>query len=95
MTSDAKRDTYRGFDDAYTHAMELALTPFVAGALGYLLDRVIGTVPVMTIIFLMLAVVATFIKMYYTYDARMKEHDAESPWGRAAAVRAERGHPSR
>jgi F0F1-type ATP synthase assembly protein I len=95
MTSDHTRDTYRGFDDAYTHAMELALTPVVAGALGYVLDRFMGTVPVMAIVFLLLAVVANFIKMYYAYDARMKQHDAESPWGRAAAAKAQRGQASR
>ncbi len=65
--------------------MELALTPIVAGGIGYLFDRLIGTVPVLTIIFLVLAVVASFIKMYYAYDAKMKAHDAESPWGRARA----------
>ncbi|HEX3541707.1 MAG TPA: AtpZ/AtpI family protein [Acidimicrobiales bacterium] len=88
MTSDDKRDLYRGFDDGYTHAMELALTPFVAAGFGYLIDRILGTVPVVAIVLFALAVIATFLKMYYTYDARMKQHDAESPWGRAALVRA-------
>jgi F0F1-type ATP synthase assembly protein I len=71
--------------------MELALTPVVAAGLGYVLDRVIGTVPLFTLVFLVLAVVATFIKMYYAYDTKMKEHDAESPWGRARAHAADRG----
>jgi F0F1-type ATP synthase assembly protein I len=88
MTSDDKRDLYRGADDGYTRAMELALTPVVAGGLGYLIDRAIGTLPLLTIVFLMVAVVATFLKMYYTYDTTMKAHDAESPWGRAAAAKA-------
>jgi len=88
MTSDDKRDLYRGADDGYTRAMELALTPVVAGAIGYLIDRAIGTLPLMTIVLLMVAVVATFLKMYYTYDTTMKAHDAESPWGRAAAAKS-------
>jgi hypothetical protein len=48
-------------------------------------DRNVGSMPLFTIAFLLLAVVATFIKMYYTYDTKMKAHDAESPWGRAKA----------
>jgi F0F1-type ATP synthase assembly protein I len=98
MTSnDHQRDLYRGFDDGYTHAMELALTPFVAAGVGYVLDRLVGTVPLFSIALFTVAVIATFLKMYYTYDAKMKEHDAESPWGRAAAVaaaKAERGQAS-
>lgn len=94
MTSNHKRDLHRAEDDAWTRAMELALTPVVAGAIGYGLDRLIGIVPVFTITFLVLAVVATFFKMYYAYDAEMKEHDAKSPWGRAAAMKANGGQRS-
>ncbi|MDQ1391146.1 MAG: hypothetical protein QOF30_123 [Acidimicrobiaceae bacterium] len=90
MTPNDTRDLYRAEDDAWTRAMELALTPIVAGGLGYVVDRVIGIVPLFTLIFLVLAVVATFVKMYYAYDAKMKAHDAESPWGRARAHAADR-----
>ncbi len=90
MTPNDTRDLYRAEDDAWTRAMELALTPVVAGGLGYVVDRVIGTVPLFTLVFLVLAVVATFVKMYYAYDAKMKAHDAESPWGRARAHAADR-----
>jgi F0F1-type ATP synthase assembly protein I len=94
MTPDDTRNLHRAEDDAWSRAMELALTPVVAGGLGYAVDRVLGTLPVFAIVFLVLAVVATFIKMYYAYDAKMKTHDAESPWGRARAhadrVRADR-----
>lgn len=89
MTPDL-RDPYRQMDDGFSRAIELALTPFVAGGVGYLFDRLIGTVPLFTIIFVVLAVVATFVKMYYAYDAQMKAHEADSPWGRARA-HADRG----
>ncbi len=94
MTTPDNRDLYRGMDDGYTHAMELALTPFVAGGIGYALDRIIATVPVFTIVFMLIAVVATVIKMFYAYDIKMKAHDAESPWGRAAATKANQGQRS-
>ena len=90
MTSHNTRHSYRQADDGWTRAMELALTPVAAGGVGYLIDRLLGTVPVMTIVLVVMAVAATFVKMYYAYDAQMKAHDAESPWGRARA-RADRG----
>lgn len=90
MTSDDPRNIFRQEDDGWSRAIELALTPVVAGGIGYLVDRVLGTVPVITVVFFLLAVVATFVKMYYAYDTQMKSHDAESPWGRARARAAER-----
>jgi len=83
MASDDKRALYNGMDDGWSHAIELALTPIVAGGIGYLIDRLVGTVPVFTIVLLVMAVVASFVKMYYAYDADMKAHDAVSPWGGA------------
>ena len=81
MASDDKRELYKGFDDGYTHAIELVATPIVAGGIGYLIDHLIGTMPVFTIAMVILAMVTAFIKMYYAYDAKMKAHDAVSPWG--------------
>lgn len=89
MIPDDTRNFFQQEDDAWSRAIELALTPVVAGGIGYLLDRLIGTVPVFTIIFLVVAVAGTFVKMYYAYDTKMKAHDAQSPWGRAAARAAE------
>ncbi len=83
MTPDDTRNFFQQEDDAWSRAIELALTPVVAAGIGYLIDRVVGTEPIFTIVFLVLAVVGTFVKMYYAYDTKMKAHDAESPWGRA------------
>jgi F0F1-type ATP synthase assembly protein I len=94
MTPDDTRSFFQQEDDAWSRAIELALTPVVAAGIGYAIDRVVGTVPIFTIVFLVLAVIGTFVKMYYAYDTKMKAHDAESPWGRAqmrgAARTAER-----
>ncbi len=79
-----QRDMYRGFGDGFTRAFEMALTPAVFGGLGYLLDRWIGVLPVFTILLFLTAVFGQFVKMYYTYDARMKAHEAAGPWARAA-----------
>ena len=77
-----KRDLYNGFGDGLALAFEFAVTPAIFGALGYLLDRVIGSVPVFTIIFVLLCVVGMFVKIWYTYDASMRAHEARAPWGR-------------
>ncbi len=78
-----QRDMYRGFGDGFTRAFELALTPGVFAAFGYLLDRWIGIIPVLTIVFFLMAVAGQFVKMYYVYEARMKVHEASGPWAPA------------
>ncbi len=82
MASDDKRELYKGLDDGWTHAIELVATPIVAGGLGFLIDRLVGTLPVFTIALIVMAVIASFVKMYYVYDAEMRAHDKVSPWGR-------------
>ena len=77
---DERGDIYRGFGDGFTRAFEMALTPAVFGAFGYLLDRWIGILPVLTIVLFLTAVGGQFVKMYYTYDARMKTPEAAGPW---------------
>lgn len=88
MTSDDKRVDYRGLDDGWTRAIEMVLTPVVAGGIGYLLDRTLGTLPLLSIIFVVAAMVAAFVKTYYTYDAQMRAHDATAPWGGRARANA-------
>ena len=88
MTTSETRRHYRDEEDAWTHAIELALTPVVAAGIGWLVDRLVGTMPLFTIVFLVLAVAGTFVKMYYAYDTQMKAHEAETSWGRARAARA-------
>lgn len=89
MASDDKRELYKGLDDGYTHAIELVATPLVAGGIGYLIDHLAGTMPAFTIALIVAAVVASFVKMYYAYDAEMKAHDAAAPWGGAGRDRSQ------
>ncbi|MDP9074569.1 MAG: AtpZ/AtpI family protein [Actinomycetota bacterium] len=83
MVSDNNRELYRGVDDGWTRAIEMVVTPIVAGAVGFGLDHLVGTLPLFTILFGIMAVVASFVKMYYVYDAEMRAHDAVAPWGAA------------
>jgi F0F1-type ATP synthase assembly protein I len=77
-----KRDLYNGFGDGLALAFEFAVTPAIFGGLGYLLDRAVGTLPVFTIIFSLFCLVGMFVKIWYSYDASMREQEAKAPWGR-------------
>ncbi len=77
-------ELYNGAGEGLSRAFELALTPAIFGGFGYLLDRWLGLVPVLTIIFFLVAMAGLMARMYYGYDARMKQHEAVSPWA---------GHP--
>ena len=78
-------ELYNGAGEGMSRAFELALTPAIIGGFGYLLDRWLGLVPVLTIVFFLVAMAGLMARMYYSYDARMKEHDAASPWASSEA----------
>lgn len=75
-----KRDLYNGFGDGLARAFELAVTPAVFGAMGYGLDRWLGLTPVLTVVFLVVALVGMFVRMWYGYDTEMRAHEAAGPW---------------
>jgi F0F1-type ATP synthase assembly protein I len=77
-----KRDLYKGLDDGWSRAMEFALTPLLTGFLGYLLDSWAGTLPVFTIVFVIVTAAGMLVKTFYAYDAAMRAQEAASPWGR-------------
>lgn len=76
------RELYNGAGEGQSRAFELALTPAIIGGFGYLLDRWLGLVPVLTIVFFLVGVCGVAARMYYGYDARMKEHEAAGPWAK-------------
>lgn len=73
-------EMYRGYGDGLARAFEFALTPAVCCGIGWLLDRWLGIMPVLSIAFFLAAVAGMFAKTWYTYEARMREEDAASPW---------------
>lgn len=74
-------------DQGLGQGMEMALTVLVFLGLGYLLDSIFDTKPLLTIIFVVFAMVGTFVKMYLAYSARMRTLEAD----RVAARRAHQG----
>jgi hypothetical protein len=78
-------ELYRGYEKGFSRGFEVALTPAILGAIGYGLDRWIGIVPVLTILFVLVGVVGVFARMWYSYDANMREQEARAPWAAATA----------
>jgi F0F1-type ATP synthase assembly protein I len=77
-----RSDLYNGFGDTLTVAFELALVPVIFAGIGHLLDRWLGTAPLLLIVWIALAVTGLGAKMYYRYTAQMQAHEAEGPWAR-------------
>jgi hypothetical protein len=78
-----RQELYNGFGETFTRGMEMVLTPALLGGLGYLLDRLTGLVPVLTIVFTVLAVIGVGAKEFYAYEAAMKAQEANAPWAPA------------
>ncbi len=60
-----------------TGSFELVLAPVLFALMGLWLDRAVGTVPLFTALFTVLAVAGVCVKLYYKYDTEMAEHEAE------------------
>lgn len=80
-----------------SQGFELALTPAVFGLIGYGIDRLLGTVPAMTIVLAVFAFVGVATRMWFGYDAAMKVEQerysarkAELDADQAAASEAQR-----
>jgi hypothetical protein len=58
-------------DDNVGRGMDLALVTLLFLAIGYGLDRWLGTRPVFMIVLVVFALVGQFISMWYRYDASM------------------------
>ena len=63
-------------------AIELVFSPLLLALVGYGLDRLFGTVPVLTIIFAVVGLAGAVAKLYYGYRAEMEQHEANGPWAK-------------
>jgi F0F1-type ATP synthase assembly protein I len=64
--------------EGFSKAFEFAATPGVFAAIGYGLDRVLGTKPFAMIGLTLFAVIGMFVKMWIDYDASMKVHETSA-----------------
>ena len=57
--------------------MEIAGTALVLFVLGWFIDRRMETTPLFMVVFVVVALVAQFVKLYYVYNAQMSQLEAE------------------
>jgi F0F1-type ATP synthase assembly protein I len=76
-------------DDTVAQGMDTAITLALFFGLGFLLDRWLGTTPIFMIVLTIVGAVGVFVKLRYTYEARMAEHDRQ----RAEAARSRTDPP--
>ena len=55
----------------------MALSVLVFTVVGLTIDSQVGTMPIVTIALVVFSVVGNFIRMYYTYDGRMKAFEEQ------------------
>ena len=72
-----KRALHRGFGDALSNAFEFAVTIGVFLGVGWLLDDRLHIRPLFTVALTVFAVVGFSAKLWYAYEAKMKQHKAE------------------
>lgn len=65
-----------------TGGYELVFSPLLLALIGYGLDRLFGTLPVLTITFAVLGLVGAVTKLYFGYRSEMEQHEAAGPWAR-------------
>ena len=73
--------------DEQARGIELALTPVVFGGFGWLLDGWLGTGIVLTLGLAAFALVGTVARIWYGYDAQMRDLESSSRWARRSATR--------
>ena len=70
--------------DESARGIELAVTPVVFGGLGWLVDGWLGTGPWLTLAFAACALAGTIAKLWFTYDAEMRQLESTSRWARGS-----------
>lgn len=77
-----RRELYNGFGNAMSLGIEFTLGPVIFGAMGWFVDRWLGTSPLLTVVLAIVGVVAAFIRTWFRYDAEMKVKEAAGTWNK-------------
>jgi hypothetical protein len=91
----ARQQLNRGYGDAMSRGIEVALVPVVCGGLGWLLDRAVGTEPVFAVLLGTLGIIGTGIKLWIGYDREMAAHEEGAVWNRRPTAPGQRDHDLR
>jgi F0F1-type ATP synthase assembly protein I len=63
-----------------TGGYELVFSPLLLALVGFGLDKLLGTLPLLTILFAVLGLVGAVTKIIYTYNSEMEQHEKSGPW---------------
>ena len=80
----AKRELNKGFGDALSVAVELAVTPAIFAFLGWRLDEWLGTTPLFLLVFFLFTFTYVAWREYTKYKLRMDAAPAGAPRPRSA-----------
>ncbi len=78
----ARQQLNRGYNDGLARGTEIVATPLLFGAIGWLLDRWLGTDPFLAIALGVFGVIGIFVKLKLGYDQQMEQAEAGKPWTR-------------
>lgn len=76
------RSVARETDDGLQQAIEFAAVPVLLGVIGWLVDRALGTEPLLLIALACFGVVGSFASFYYRYRDETARLDEGKPWTR-------------
>jgi ATP synthase protein I len=69
------KDVRVNSEDSLGHGMDAVIMLAIFLGAGYGLDRLFGTTPMFMIILTVIGAVGLFARFYYSYSAKMDEHD--------------------
>ena len=81
MTSSQRRDITEQVGRS-SGGYELVFSPLLLALIGFGIDKMLGTLPFITILFAVLGLVGVVVKIYFQYRNEMIEHEASGPWAR-------------
>jgi F0F1-type ATP synthase assembly protein I len=83
-----RRKINKGFNDGFTRAVEIVVTPVLLGFVGAFVDGRLGTRPAFTIGLAAFGVCGIFVKLWLGYDREMKLEEARIPGARRSTGEA-------
>ena len=78
-----RQATWQGFSDALAMAVEFVATPLLCALLGFWLDGVFGTGPILAIVLGLVGLLGVVLRTYYWYQADMAREEEGKPWKRS------------
>ena len=75
---DSNKETYRTLLNYSALGLEMGFCVVIGLAVGYYLDKYLGTHPYLTFVFMMFGIIAAFRSLYRAYKRLKKEDDEGS-----------------